>query len=124
MGTNAAWVTATRSAPLASATSYTISTITFPANNLHPNLSAWTFQAGPFNPPLSATPVTTNDTVFPTFFPITSNAPTASPVNPVSAGGTEQRSSADYFPGCSNSNSNCIPPFINAPQSATNSFTV
>ena len=87
-GTNAASVNATTSATLASATLYPVSATTVPANHLLPNLSAWTFSAGPIIPPASATPLTTNHTVIPTVFPVASVAPTTSPVIPVTAGGT------------------------------------
>ena len=86
-GTYTQSVTALASAPLATALSNPISKVTVPASHFLPNLSAWTFPAGPINPPVSATPVTTNHVVFPTVLPASSVAPTASPI-PVTAGGT------------------------------------
>ena len=73
-GTNAPSVTATASAPLATATSFPISTVTVPASHILPNLSAWTFPTGPSNPPANATPESTNHNVFPTVLPATSVA--------------------------------------------------
>ena len=87
-GTNAPPVTASASSPLATTTSVPISTLTVPASHLLPNLSAWTFPTGPSKLPASTTPVSTNHTAFPTVLPATSAAPTASPVIPVTAGGT------------------------------------
>ena len=81
-------VTATASAPLATATSFPFSTVTVPASHLLPNFSTWTFPKGPSNQPVTATPVTTNHTVFPKVLPATSVAPTASPILPVTVGGT------------------------------------
>ena len=73
-GTNAPSVTASASAPLATATSMPISTVTVPANHCLLNLSAWTFPTGPSNPPVTVTPVSSSATVFPTVIPATSVA--------------------------------------------------
>ena len=88
----------------------------------------------------SATPVTTNHTVFPTVFPVTSKAPTASLVIPVTAGGTvyyisptslttvPTPSSAPVpttFPAVpSTATPFATPPLITTPQPVTNSFIV
>ena len=139
-GTNAPSVTASASAPLATATSIPISTVTIPASHVLPNLSAWTFPTGPSNPPVIVNPVTSSATVFPTVLPATSVASTASPVIPVTAGGTvyyinptslatvPAPSSAPVpttFPaGLSTATLLATPPFVNVPQPATTSFTV
>ena len=82
-GTNAPSVTASAAAPLATATSIPISTVTVPASHVLPNLSAWTFPTGPSNPPVIVNPVTSSATVIPTVLPATSVASTASLVIPV-----------------------------------------
>ena len=139
-GTNAASVTATASAPLTTATSFPLSTVTVSANHFHPNLSAWTFPTGPSNPPVTVTPVTLSATVFPTVLPATSVAPTASPVIPVTAGGTvyyinptslatvPAPSSAPVpttFPAVpSTATLLATSPFVTVPQRATTSFTI
>ena len=136
-GTNAPSVTASASAPLATATSIPISTVTVPASLLQ-NLSAWTFPTS--NPFASATPVSTNHTVFPTVFLATSVDPTASPVIPITAGGTAYHfnptslatvptpSSASVlttFPAVpSTATPFATPPFVNVLQTATTRFTV
>ena len=140
-GLNAASVTAMASAPLTTATSFPLSTVTVPANHFLPNLSAWTFPTGPSNPPVTVTPVTSSATVFPTVLPATSVAPTASPVIPVTAGGTvyyinptslatvPAPSSAPVpttFPAVpSTATLLATPPFVTVPQPpATTSFTI
>ena len=139
-GTNAPSVTASASASLATATSIPISTVTVPASHVLPNLSAWTFLTGPSNPPVTVNPITSSATVFPTVLPATSVAPTASPVIPVSAGGTvyyinptslatvPAPSSAPVpttFPAVpSTATLLATPQFVNVPQPATTSFTV
>ena len=139
-GTNAPSVTASASAPLATATSIPISTVTVPASHVLPNLSAWTFPTRPSNPPVTVTPVTSSATVFPTVIPATSVAPTASPVIPVTAGGTvyyinptslatvPAPSSAPVpttFPAVpSTATLLATPPFVTVPQPATTSFTI
>ena len=139
-GTNASSIFATTSAPLVSAASYPISTVTVLASHILPNLSAWTFPTGTSTPHVSATPVTTNHTVFPTVFPGTRVATTAPPIIPVTAGGTvyylnptslttvPAPSSAPVpttFPAVlSTATPLATPPFVNVPQPATTSFTV
>ena len=138
-GTIAPSVTATASAPLATS-SFSISTVTVPASDLLPNLSAWTFPTGPSNPPVSATPVTTNHAVFPATFLATSVAPAALPIIPVTAGGTvyyinptslatvpapSSEPVPTTFPAVpSTATPFATPPSVNVPQPATTSFTV
>ena len=139
-GTNAPSVTASASAPLATAMSIPISTVTVPTSHVLPNLSAWTFPTGPSNPPVIVNPVTSSATVFPTVLPATSVASTSSPVIPVTAGGTvyyiNQTSLATVpapssapvpttFPAVpSTATPLATPPSVNVPQPATTSFTV
>ena len=115
-------------------------TFTVPASHLLPNLSVWTFPTGPSNPHVSAIPVATNHTVIPTVFPATSVATTASPIIPVTAGGTvyyinptsmatvsapNSTPVPSTFPTIPSTATKFAPPtFITAPQPATNSFTV
>ena len=140
-GTNALSIIATTSAPLVSAASYPISTVTVPAIHILPNLSACTFPTGTSTPHVSATPVTTNHTVIPTVFLVATRvATTAPPIIPVTAGGTvyylkptslttvPAPSSAPVpttFPSVlSTTIPLATPPFVNVPQPATASFTV
>ena len=115
-------------------------TFTVPASHLLPNLSVWTFPTGPSNPHVSAIPVATNHTVIPTVFPATSVATTASPIIPVTAGGTVYYINQTSMATVSAPNSTPVPStfrtipstatkfapptFITAPQPATNNFTV
>ena len=127
-----------RTSPLITATVQPAPTVTVPASHLLPNLSAWTFPTGPSNPHVGATPVTMNHTVIPTVFPATSAAATASPIIPVTAGGTVYYINPTSMATVSAPNSTPIPStfptipsatqfaptFITAPQPATSSFTV
>ena len=126
--------------PLITATVQPTTTVTVPASHLLPNLSAGTFPTGPSNPHVSATPVTTKNTVIPTVFPTTSVATTTLSVIPVTAGGTVYYINPTSMTTVSAPNSTLVPStfptipstgtqfapptFITAPQPATNSFTV
>ena len=129
-----------RTSPLITATVQLAPTSSVPASHLLTNVSAWTFPTGPSNPHVSATPVTTNHTVIPTVFPATNVATKASPIIPVTAGGTVYYINPTSMTTVSAPNSTPVPstfptipstatqfappPFITAPQPATNCFTV